>query len=69
MAAANPDRIVWGSDWPHPVGTPGTRDKNAIEVGRPEDDGAALNRMARWIGEAGLRQKLFADNAARLYQF
>lgn len=67
MIAANPDRILWGSDWPHPGGT--RHDPAKIEPFRPEDDGAALNRFAGWTASAAQLQKILVDNPARLYQF
>jgi predicted TIM-barrel fold metal-dependent hydrolase len=67
MIAANPDRVVWGSDWPHPGG--GERDPAVIEPFRPEDDGAALNRLAGWTKNRAELRKILVDNPARLYQF
>jgi len=67
MIAANPDRIVWGSDWPHPGAT--RRDPAVIEPFRPEDNGAALNRLAEWTTSAAELRKILVDNPARLYQF
>lgn len=67
MIAANPDRIVWGSDWPHPGAN--RRDPAVIEPFRPEDNGAALNRLAEWITSAAELRKILVDNPARLYQF
>jgi len=64
---ANPDRIVWGTDWPHPGGT--RRDPAAIEPFRTEDDGAALNRLAGWTRDRAELEKILVDNPARLYQF
>jgi predicted TIM-barrel fold metal-dependent hydrolase len=66
MIDANPDRVVWGTDWPHPGAA--KRDPAAIEPFRPEDDGSALNRLANWASAAEL-QKILVDNPARLYQF
>jgi predicted TIM-barrel fold metal-dependent hydrolase len=69
MIAANPDRIVWGTDWPHPGTMEGNRDPSVIEPFRPEDDGAALNRLAGWIRNEAELHKILVDNPARLYQF
>jgi predicted TIM-barrel fold metal-dependent hydrolase len=67
---ANPDRLLWGSDWPHPGVPPGTmRDPDRIEPFRAEDDGAALNRLAHWVGDAALLQRILVGNPARLYGF
>ena len=67
MIAANPDRIVWGTDWPHPGAA--KRDPAVIEPFRPEDNGAALNRLAEWTKSPAELQKILVDNPARLYQF
>jgi predicted TIM-barrel fold metal-dependent hydrolase len=67
MIDANPDRIVWGTDWPHPGGA--RRDPAAIEPFRPEDNGAALNRLAGWTNNSAELQKILVENPAHLYQF
>lgn len=67
MIAANPDRIVWGTDWPHPGAA--KRDPAVIEPFRPEDNGHALNRLAEWAQSAAELRKILVDNPARLYQF
>jgi predicted TIM-barrel fold metal-dependent hydrolase len=67
MIAANPDRVVWGTDWPHPGAA--KRDPAVIEPFRPEDDGAAINRVAQWAPDRATLEKILVDNPARLYQF
>ena len=67
MIEANRDRVVWGTDWPHPGAA--KRDPAVIEPFRPEDDGAALNRLAGWTKNKDELRKILVDNPARLYQF
>ncbi|HZL39246.1 MAG TPA: amidohydrolase family protein [Pseudolabrys sp.] len=67
MIDANPDRVVWGSDWPHPGAA--KRDPAVIEPFRQEDNGEALNRLAGWTKDRTELQKILVDNPARLYQF
>jgi len=67
MIDANPDRIVWGTDWPHPGAA--KRDPAVIEPFRPEDDGEALKRLAGWTKNRAELQKILVDNPRRLYQF
>ena len=67
MIAANPDRILWGSDWPHPGAA--KRDPAVIEPFRAEDNGGALNRLAQWTQSAAELKKILVDNPTRLYQF
>jgi predicted TIM-barrel fold metal-dependent hydrolase len=67
LIEANPDRIVWGSDWPH---TQGSRlDISISEPFRAEDNGAAINRLASWTRSDTELRKILVDNPARLYQF
>jgi predicted TIM-barrel fold metal-dependent hydrolase len=70
LVAANPDRIVWGSDWPHPNSDAG-RGKPLTEISAPfpVDDGLVFNQLARWIPDAAVRKKILVDNPARLYGF
>jgi len=69
LIAANPDRAVWGSDWPW-IGehskTPG--DHGAVSY-RPIDYGALLSVAPDWAGDPGLLRRVLADNPARLYGF
>jgi predicted TIM-barrel fold metal-dependent hydrolase len=67
MIEANPDRILWGTDWPHPGAA--KRDPAVIEPFRPEDNGAALTRLKSWTKDSTELRKILADNPARLYQF
>ena len=67
MIDANPERVVWGTDWPHPGAA--KRDPAVIEAFRPEDDGTALNRLAGWTKTRTELQNILVDNPARLYQF
>jgi predicted TIM-barrel fold metal-dependent hydrolase len=70
LYAANPAMMLWGSDWPHPTLPPrGTLDLSRIDPFRPVDDGAALNRLARWFPEAEARRRILVDNPAALYGF
>jgi predicted TIM-barrel fold metal-dependent hydrolase len=64
-----PDRLVWGSDWPHTALTRSGRGIEEIEPFRPVDDGLALNRLAAWLGDANLLEAVLASNPARLYRF
>jgi predicted TIM-barrel fold metal-dependent hydrolase len=70
FVATNPDRILWGSDWPHPDSAHGPG-KTATDITPflPIDDGLVLDQLARWIPEAGLRRKILVDSPARLYGF
>ncbi|MGY3080842.1 putative TIM-barrel fold metal-dependent hydrolase [Bradyrhizobium sp. LM6.10] len=70
LITANADRIVWGTDWPHP-------DSSRVEGRKPTDvaplyqidDGRLLNQLPVWAPDADVRKKILVDNPARLYGF
>jgi predicted TIM-barrel fold metal-dependent hydrolase len=70
LAAANCDRIVWGSDWPHTNSEHG-RSRPLTEVSPPVqiDDGLMLNQLPKWVPDPAIRSKILVDNPARLYGF
>jgi len=53
-----PDRMVWGSDWPH-----------VTETLHKPDDSALLDLLHDWVGSPALFQQVMVDNPARLYGF
>jgi predicted TIM-barrel fold metal-dependent hydrolase len=70
LIEAGPERMLWGSDWPHPGGGPRSSSaRNDIEPFRPIDDGAALNRLAAWAGDTGKLAQILVANPQRLYDF
>ncbi len=67
---AAPERMLWGSDWPHSQVPPRSRrSRSGFDPYRTEDDGANLNRLARWIPDPGQLRRILFDNPARLYSF
>ena len=70
LIAANADRIVWGTDWPHPdsVTPPGKQITDVTPLFQI-DDGRLLNQLPVWAPDAGVRKKILVDNPARLYGF
>ena len=54
LVAALPERLLWGSDWPHVLAD-------------PVDTGGLLARLSAWCGDARLRERILAENPARLY--
>lgn len=53
-----PDRVLWGTDWPHP---------NLNMVGHMPDDGALVDWIPQIAPTAELQRKLLIDNPMRLY--
>jgi predicted TIM-barrel fold metal-dependent hydrolase len=70
LIAANPDRVVWGTDWPHPnsVGPPGQKPTDVTPL-LQIDDAGLLNQLAVWAPDPAIRRKILVDNPARLYAF
>jgi predicted TIM-barrel fold metal-dependent hydrolase len=70
LIAANPQRVVWGSAWPHPsAGTVAGRKSTDLALHRQTDDGKMLNMLAVWAPDAATRKMILVDNAATLYGF
>ena len=53
-----PDRIMWGTDWPHP---------NKYEVN--PNDGDLVNAFGEWVTDESLRRKIMVDTPASFYRF
>ncbi|WP_454688653.1 amidohydrolase family protein [Achromobacter aloeverae] len=58
LAAAAPERMVWGSDWPHPT-----------EMPTPPETARTLDALEDWIPDAGQRKRILVDNPEQLYGF
>ena len=56
LVEAYPDRVLWGTDWPHP------NMQDAIP-----DDGALVDMIPRIAATPALQRKLLVDNPMRLY--
>ncbi|MFO1318441.1 MAG: amidohydrolase family protein [Burkholderiales bacterium] len=70
LIQANPDRILWGTDWPHPSGaTPPGKRPTDVTPPFAIDDGRLLNQLTRWAPDPGVREKILVRNPARLYGF
>jgi predicted TIM-barrel fold metal-dependent hydrolase len=65
--AARPDRLVWGTDWPHPAMGPRTPD--AVQPFDAIDDVRALARLRQWTGSDEVLEQVLVHNPARLYDF
>ena len=70
LIAANPRRVLWGTDWPHPDSSrvPGRR---AIDIAPllQIDDGRLFNQLPVWAPDENVRRMILVENPARLYSF
>ena len=70
LIEANPDRVLWGTDWPHPDSAPMPgRKPTEVTPLLQIDDGRLLNLLAAWAPDPMIRKKILVDNPARLYAF
>jgi predicted TIM-barrel fold metal-dependent hydrolase len=68
LIAANVDRILWGTNWPHPNSSAGRKPTEVTPLW-PVDDGLVFNLLPTWAPDATLRRKILVDNPAKLYGF
>ena len=68
LVAANPQRILWGTNWPHPNSANSRRRTDTSPL-RQIDDGRVLNLLAEWVPDAPTRRTILMENPARLYGF
>jgi 2-pyrone-4,6-dicarboxylate lactonase len=58
LVTTRPDRLLWGSDWPH------------VMCRKPmPNDGALMDLIADWVPDVVTRNTILVDNPARLYGF
>jgi predicted TIM-barrel fold metal-dependent hydrolase len=67
LIAANADRVIWGSDWPHP--NTSARHPTDVSPLLQIDDGRLLNQLAVWAPDPSVRRKILVANPAGLYGF
>ncbi len=58
LTHANPERVIWGTDWPHVI----------IKSAMP-NDGNLADLLPAWITDAGVREQVLVKNPAQLYGF
>jgi predicted TIM-barrel fold metal-dependent hydrolase len=68
LIAANPQRILWGSDWPHINTAAEARNtETGIQPRVGVDDVKVLNQLAAWMPTIPQRRVVLVENPARLY--
>jgi predicted TIM-barrel fold metal-dependent hydrolase len=70
LVAANPERAVWGSDWPHTPRHDLRKPGEAEELPFQDIDTKGLLALVpRWLGDDALVKRVLVDNPASLYGF
>jgi 2-pyrone-4,6-dicarboxylate lactonase len=57
LVAANPERLLWGTDWPHP----------SIAAAVMPDDGHLLDLFFDWTPEEATRRRILVETPQRLF--
>jgi predicted TIM-barrel fold metal-dependent hydrolase len=70
LISANPQRVLWGTDWPHPDSSrvPGRRPFDVAPL-LQIDDGRLFNQLPVWAPDENVRRTILVENPARLYGF
>ncbi|MBE0626465.1 MAG: amidohydrolase family protein [Burkholderiales bacterium] len=58
LVDAAPQRLLWGSDWPHVF----------INTAMP-NDGELFDVFSKWVPDADLRRRILVDHPAKVYDF
>lgn len=57
LVSAAPDRVLWGTDWPHP------------NMAVMPDEGVLTDLLAAYVPDEELRNRILVDNPQTLYDF
>ena len=69
LIGANPQHILWGSDWPHPASPSVYHPITEITPLWQVDDGRIFNQLPLWAPDAAVRKTILVENPAKLYGF
>jgi 2-pyrone-4,6-dicarboxylate lactonase len=58
LIEAAPERIMWGTDWPHP-------NKYVVNP----DDGDLVDAFGNWVSDERMRRRIMVDTPAAFYRF
>ena len=59
FAKAAPERMLWGSDWPHP----------SLDAAHKPDDALLIDLFAQWVPDEVMRHRILVENPQALYGF
>ena len=60
LAAGSPDRLIWGTDWPHSA---------YFDASKMPNDGVLMNLLRAFVPDSAVRDKILVENAASLFGF
>jgi 2-pyrone-4,6-dicarboxylate lactonase len=60
VIAAAPERVIWGTDWPH---------SNNFAPGHTPNDGDLVDLLAEFAPDEAIRRRIMVDNPAALYGY
>ena len=60
VISAAPDRVIWGTDWPH---------SNNFVPGHTPNDGDLVDLLAEFAPDRQTRERILVNNPATLYRF
>jgi predicted TIM-barrel fold metal-dependent hydrolase len=69
LIGANPQHILWGSDWPHPASPVAHRPVTEVTPLSQVDDGRIFNQLPLWAPDEKVRKSILVENPAKLYGF
>ena len=69
LIAARADRMLWGTNWPHPGNRIAGRQISEITPYQNVDNPALVKALLEWCPDAGTRKMILVDTPARLYRF
>ncbi len=58
LAETRSDRLIWGTNWPHPVYDAG-----------PPNDGDLVDLFADWFADPGVQRRILVENPEQLFGF
>jgi predicted TIM-barrel fold metal-dependent hydrolase len=67
LIGTRPDRMLWGTNWPHPAATRGPLTQ--ISPYQRIDNPKLVAAFMEWCSDAAMRRMILVDTPARLYRF
>jgi predicted TIM-barrel fold metal-dependent hydrolase len=69
LIAARADRMLWGTNWPHPGNRVAGRAVNAITPYQKVNNPGLVTAFREWCPDAAIRKMILVDTPVHLYRF